>query len=94
MTYEQVIELGWADRYPKEKQGQRTFKIVEEGGKWILGICFKLDEEGFHNMVIVGWIDKEVKSNMWENMETNFYGSIKTQEDLKNIMRYVGVIEY
>lgn len=94
ITYEEVISLGWKDRWgKKETKGINTFKISEENGKHMLGITFKPDEDGFF-MCHVVWVDKKVKVNEWENCDPEFYGVIKTKEDLHYIMRLTGVIEY
>lgn len=95
MTYAEIISLGWQnDDLNRKEDNNKNFTIQEEHGYWLMGIFMKTDEEGFHNMTSINWVDGKVKVNRWENCETNFYGNIKTVEDLKNIMRYVGVIEY
>lgn len=94
ITYEEVIALGWIDRHGDGKpEPNNTFRIEEEHGRHIMMIWFKPDEDGLHTCMLK-WADEDVKVNEWENSDPAFYGLIKTVEDLKNIMRYCGVIEY
>lgn len=90
MKYEDVLELGWVDRYPTAKSpkgGTNSFEF----GDYIMSVTFGY-EDGF-DLVLVKNTDGEI-NNVWENSETTFYGMIKTKLDLDKVMQFVGVIEY
>lgn len=91
ITYEEVISLGWIDKWDKGPQPNNHFYFPQEGGKSMMAFHFKPDEYGGHVTMIV-WVDDDVNVNDWENGDHRFYGSLKTLEDLKNIMKYCWVI--
>lgn len=81
LSNESILALGWDKRHSNYAQGTHLMvPIFDYGGS---GLCLVLIED----------TDGAV-SNLWENSETVFYGLIKTAEDLKNIMRFTGIIEY
>lgn len=94
MTYEEIIELGWKDQHPNSKSpGIQTFYFAANGDRFIMSVSPIIPEYGTHQ-VIIHYVDKKVRVNEWENSECWFYGSLKTKEDLSNIMRYTNIIAY
>ena len=98
MTYEDVISLGWQDRWPskKEKKGMKSFVFPSPGYDYhIMSICFDMDEDdGVYDQVMIKCTPEGTKKNEWENSECNFYGYVKTKEELSLVMQFVGVIKY
>jgi len=98
MIYEDLYELGWADRDAKKsvygpvKKKMESFSLIDEdGSKWIMAFC-SYDEDSYQAMIKI--LDEDCDHNEWENSECHFYGFIKTKEDLRTVMRFLGIIEY
>ncbi len=89
MDHNKVIALGWRPRHKNFDTKDRNIQYGLE--EYIMSVLFNYEDD-FH---LVSIKDAEgVNVNVWENSEQLFYGMIKTDSDLKNIMRFVGIIEY
>jgi len=97
MIYEDLYELGWRDRDTKKpvygpiKKQIESFSLIDDGDKWIMAFC--LFRDGSYQAMINA-VDENCDHNEWENSECHFYGFIKTKEDLRTVMRFLGIIEY
>lgn len=92
MTYDEVIELGWKDRWPKRKGKSYTFVFESPGYDYhIMSVSFDMD--GFE-IVMINCVPEKTDHNEWENSECHFYGELKTKDELHLIMRLIGIIEY
>lgn len=97
MTYEDVISLGWKNRYPTSKiRKSGSFVYEAEGYDYhIMSVAFGIEEDdGVFEQVMIKCVPKETKCNVWENSETHFYGQLKTKEELDLVMQLVGVTKY
>lgn len=97
MTYEDVVSLGWVDRYPNSKrENSSTFVYEAEGFDYhIMSVHFGMEEDdGIFDLVIINCVPKDIESNEWENSETHFYGQLKTKQELDIVMQLVGITKY
>jgi hypothetical protein len=89
MEHAEVKELGWKQRSSSTDgtyvHNQYTFD------EYLMAVLFDY-EEGF-DFVFIKDTDN-VTVNVWENSDTVFFGMIKTDSDLKDVMRFTGIIEY
>ena len=85
MTNKDVVNLKWNVRSGIDPHIQYWRE------EYIMTILFNYEND-FHLIMIK---DKEgIFCNIWEDSPTLFYGLLKTSDELKNIMRYIGVIDY
>lgn len=86
MDHISVISLGWECRY-KENGNHQQYVF----GDFIMAVLFNYEED-FHLVTIKN--AEGINVNKWENSDPVFHGMIKTDLDLKDIMRFGGIIEY
>lgn len=94
MKHEEILKLGWVDRHPNSiNKNNPTFIFEAKGFDYhIMSVAFNY--EGNFHLVMIQCVPEKTESNEWENSETHFYGQIKEVSELKDIMRFIGVIEY
>ena len=89
MNHIQVIELGWTTKHKNFNRNENhiQYRINDS----IMAVLFNYYDD-FH---LVSIKDAEgVNVNVWENSDQLFYGMIKTDSELKDIMRFTGIIDY
>lgn len=96
ITYEDVLELGWKPRHEKgTRENFPDFEFPEPGYDYhIMAIHMVGFEEDKGQLVTINCVPEETAFNEWENSDCHFFGWIKTKEDLRRVMGFVGVIEY
>lgn len=93
MTIDDILSLGWKDRHPGNMGKTQTYRYDEEECHYLMSFHVKGENDGTH-AIMINYVDKDVTVNEWETSETWFYGHLKAKEDLKNIMRYLSIIDY
>ena len=91
MNIKEIEDLGW---HKDSEDGLNfTFTFAAKGFDYHI-MSVSLNFEGDFSLVMIKCLPEKTKSNIWENSETNFYGQLKHIDDLNNVMRFIGIIEY
>jgi hypothetical protein len=96
MTYDDIIALGWKDRFPgKDSHKERNLDFVFENPGYDYHIMSVfLNYRGDMHQVMINCVPEKTDHNEWGNSECHFYGNLKTKEELEKVMMYLGIIEY